>query len=274
MDNLFFVDSDGLQIAVELVGQGRPLIWAHGLSGWRQSGIKKFHHLADHYQLLALDQRGHNDSTAVTDPALYDVKRMAGDIAAILDYLGLERAIIGGESMGAATALTFALNWPERVAALLLLAPAFDDTPNEQGDVTRGNGRFILDNGMEEFLAKTAVEQREMGMSEELIAYLAEVRRSHQPASLATAYLSVIEWVLFNDINVLSKLGMPVYIVAWPNDPLHPMHIAERMAAALPNAQLETFPSIMEFFLNPAALGDMCHRFLEKTLTTTKARRT
>ena len=166
--------------------------------------------------------------------------------------------------MGAATALTFALTWPERVEALLLISPAFGDQPNEQGDITRGNGRFILEHGMEAFLEKTAVEQRQMGMPEDLITYLREVRNSHQPESLATAFLSVIEWVLFDDITTLSTLDMPVYIAAWPNDPLHPFSLAERMAAAIPNAHMETIPSIMEFFLNPEGLGDRCHQFLKE----------
>lgn len=262
MDNLLFIEADGLQIAVEIVGEGRPLIWAHGLSGWRQSGINKFHHLADRYQIIAFDQRGHNASSPVTDPALYDPTLMAGDIAAILDELGIERAVIGGESMGAATALTFALNWPERVEALLLIAPAFGDAPNAQADIIRANGELIADEGMDAFMEKTAVEQREMGMSEELMAYLEEVRRSHDPASLATAYQTVIDWQLFDDITVLSALDMPVYLIAWPNDPLHPMELAERMTAVIPNARMQTVPSITEFFLNPAGLGDMCHEYL------------
>ncbi|NKQ36596.1 MAG: alpha/beta hydrolase [Chloroflexi bacterium] len=261
MDN-FFVESDGLQIAVEIVGEGRPLIWAHGLSGWRQSGINKFRHLADHYQIIAFDQRGHNGSSPVTDPALYDPALMAGDIAAILDELGIERAIIGGESMGAATALTFARQWPERVETLLLIAPAFGDAPNAQEDIIRANGELIANEGMDAFLAKTAVEQREMGMSEELMAYLEEVRRSHDPASLATAFQTVIDWQLFDDLAVLSDLDVPVYLIAWPDDPLHPMELAVRMTVAFPNACLQSVPSIAEFFLNPAGLGDMCHAYL------------
>jgi len=264
---IYRIESDGLQIAVEILGQGRPLVWAHGLSGWRQSGINKFQHLADHYRLITFDQRGHADSSPVTDPALYDPDAMAGDIAAILDTLGHECTIVGGESMGAATALSFALNWPERVQALLLIAPAFGDQPHAQGDVTRENGRLIIEKGMEAYLAKTAAEQREMGMSEELVAYLAKVRRSHQPASLATAFLTVIEWVLFDDIAALAGLDIPVYIAAWPNDPMHPQALAERMVAALPNAQLEIIPSIIEFFLNPAGLGDKCHQFLETVIS-------
>lgn len=256
------VKSDGLELAVETFGQGPPLIYAHGLSGTHLSAVRKFTHLADRYRIIAFDQRGHCRSSPVTDPALYGVDRMAGDIGAILDHLGIERAFVGGESMGAATALRFALSRPERVAALFLLAPAFGDRPNPERERVRAQGRMIVAEGLEAFLAVSAEEQRAQGMPEEIIAYLAERLRTHDPISLATAYQAVVDWILFDDVADLAALDLPVRVVAWKNDPLHEFRLAERTAAALPNARLEIFPSVLEFFSNPASLGDMCHRFL------------
>ena len=62
------------------VRTGRPFIWAHGFSGWRQSRINESPHLTDQHRLLTCDQRDHNDSSPVTDAARYDVGRMAGDM--------------------------------------------------------------------------------------------------------------------------------------------------------------------------------------------------
>ena len=112
MNKMHHVESDGLELAVESFGAGPPLVFAHGLTGTRNNTRDQFAPLADRYRIVIFDQRGHGDSTPVTDPALYDVHRMAYDMAAVMDALGIERAIVGGESMGAATALLFALKWP------------------------------------------------------------------------------------------------------------------------------------------------------------------
>ena len=123
------IPTDGLELAVETFGDGPWLVFAHGLTGYRHGTRRQFAPLADRYRIVIYDQRGHGDSTPVTDPALYDLERMAGDMAAVMDALGIEQAIVGGESMGAATTLRFALRWPQRVRALLLTAPAFSDVP-------------------------------------------------------------------------------------------------------------------------------------------------
>ncbi len=263
---LYHVQSADIQIAVETVGHGRPLIWAHGLSGCRQSGLAKFEHLSDHYRVIVFDQRGHADSTPVTDASLYDPDLMAYDIAAVLDALGYARAIVGGESMGAATSLRFALMWPQRTIALLQLSPAFGDSRNSEVETIRSNARIIVDEGMEAFLSQSAANQREMGMPEEVIAHLQEVRSSHTPESLATALDSVIDWRLFGDIGELGNLRIPVCIGAWPDDPLHPLELARRMAAVLPRSRFEAIRSADEFFLNPSSLGDLFHRFLQSTV--------
>ena len=109
-----FVASDGLLLAAETFGEGKPLVFAPGLTDNRGYIRRQLLPLADRYRIVTYDQRGHGDSTPVTDPALYTPERMAGDMARILDAFDIERAVIGGESMGAATALLFAFTWPER----------------------------------------------------------------------------------------------------------------------------------------------------------------
>src|ERR1700674_5008374 len=96
------IPSDGLLLTVETFGTGAPIVFAHGLLGNRHVVRAELAPLASHYRIVTFDQRGHGDSSPVTDPALYQPARMAGDMAAVMDALGIERAIVGGESMGAA----------------------------------------------------------------------------------------------------------------------------------------------------------------------------
>ena len=264
MNKIHRVESDGQELAVESFGTGPPLIFAHGLTGNRSNTRDQFVPLTDRYRITIFDQRGHGDSTPVTDPVLYDAQRMAGDMAAVMDALGIEKAIVGGESMGAATALLFALRWPQRVEALLLTAPAFGDVPNAGLDAIRDMGDMVASEGIDVFLAQSAEQQRtEFGWPPEMIDYVAKMHRSHDPASLATACQEVPNWVILSDFTPLAELSCPVCIIAWEDDPMHPVELARRVAGTFPNAHLEMLASIADLFTHPEVVGRIYGRFLE-----------
>ena len=256
------VPSDGLELAVETFGDGPWLVFAHGLTGNRHGTRRQFAPLADRYRIVIYDQRGHGDSTPVTDPALYDLERMAGDMAAVMDALGIEQAIVGGESMGAATTLRFALRWPERVSALLLTAPAFSDSPNPAADQIVNMGVEIRTFGMAGYLQRSAERLRQQGASAEVIAIIAEMQSVHDPASLATACETCIRWVM-PDLTQTADLDMPACVIGWPDDTLHPFALAERMVALLPNARLATLPSLGVLFAQPGEVGRIYGQFLQ-----------
>lgn len=264
METSFRVKSDGLELAVEVFGQGPPLLFGHGLTGNRHFSRAQLTPLADRYRVIIFDQRGHCDSTPITEPGRYNPEAMAADIGAVLNALGVERAVVGGESMGAATALVFALRWPERVEKLLLTAPAFGHRPNPARENIREMGRAIAALGIDAYLAQSAERQRtEWGLPQQIIDFLAQMHRSHDPASLATACQTVIDWVILPDLSSLAELACPVCVIGWQGDELHPYDLARRVVAALPDARLETLPALGELFTNPATVGRIYGRFLD-----------
>ncbi len=262
----FFVESDGLNIAAETFGVGEPLIFAHGLTGNRHAIRRQFESLADHYRLVIFDQRGHCDSTPVTDPALFAPARMADDMRAVLDHLKIDHAVVGGESMGAATALLFALKHPQRVEKLLLTAPAFGDSfnPSRQGLQEMGDNVKRL--GIEGFLTFNAAERQRLGLKwpPDVAEIVANLLRSHDATSLAVALRAVADWQLFTDLSEVTKLKCPVCVLAWENDPLHPIELARRLAATLPDAQLEILPPLPAIFQTPQVVGGLYRKFLER----------
>ena len=263
MTNLQHISSDGLALAVETFGEGPPLVYAHGLMGNRHIVRAELTPLADRYRIVTYDQRGHCDSTPITDPAFYDAERMAGDMAAVMDALGIARAIVGGESMGAATALLFALQWPHRVEKLLLTAPAFGDHANPGAQRMTDLGKGIAALGMDAFLKVAAERQRvELGWSPHVIAQVAAMIGSHNPASLIVALQTVPHWVILRDLAPLSKLRCPVCVIAWADDPMHPFDLAQRVVAALPNAQLEMMPPLPAIFDDPPSVGRIYRKYL------------
>ena len=113
---------DGIQIHYEVEGNGIPLALGHGgtQSGhaWREFGYVAA--LRERYQLVLIDLRGHGNSDVPHSPAAYAADRLAGDVIAVLDDLGIDRAHYWGYSYGSWIGYRLGAYYPERVWALIL----------------------------------------------------------------------------------------------------------------------------------------------------------
>jgi len=95
-------------------------LFLHGVTGHARTWDHEAAALADRFRVIALDQRGHGDS----DPALdgdYTLPTLAGDIAAVVDALGLTGVSLVGLSLGGRVAIVYAARHPERVARLMVV---------------------------------------------------------------------------------------------------------------------------------------------------------
>lgn len=102
----------------EATGSGTAVVLAHGFSLDRRMWEPQVDVLAEHYQVIRYDLRGHGKSVAASTPfQAYD------DLGAVLDAVGVDRAAIVGLSFGAEIAVDFALQYPDRVTKLVLLSP-------------------------------------------------------------------------------------------------------------------------------------------------------
>ncbi len=117
------VDDDG-RIAHDIAGEGPEVVLLHGglldLTTWDE----EFEALAAHYQVIRYDARGHGRSSSVTGDW-----SNADDLDELLTYLGVGRVRLVGLSLGARTALDFALQHPERTESLVLAAPGISGRP-------------------------------------------------------------------------------------------------------------------------------------------------
>ena len=103
-------------------GRGPAVVLLHGLGATNASMLPTLVELARDHRVLAPDLPGFGDSGKPT--VEYDPTFFAGWLGAFLDALGLERAILVGNSMGGRIAIELALVAPERVAGLVLYAPS------------------------------------------------------------------------------------------------------------------------------------------------------
>jgi pimeloyl-ACP methyl ester carboxylesterase len=258
------VRNGAVELAVEVSGEGPPLLFAHGLSANRRVTLEELSPLTDRFRVVSFDQRGHGDSTPIIDSRLYDPEAMSQDMAAILDHLHIERAIVGGESMGAATALLFACAHPERVQALLLVAPAFGAEPNPDRRRLLDIADEIDREGFDGFLVNSAERLRtRFGAPPEVIRYIGAMHGSHRPESLSTAFRTVPNWIVSEDLSALGTGRIPVGIVAWEGDPTHPMALARRLAASGRRSRLEEIASPLALFADPPLVGRTLAKLLD-----------
>jgi pimeloyl-ACP methyl ester carboxylesterase len=111
---------NGVRINYEVHGDGPPIVLSHGYTASLRMWDGQIGPLSRRYRVVVYDTRGHGDSEAPASPDAYSIATFAEDQAALMDHLGIERAIIGGLSMGGMVAQEFALRYPRRVEALLL----------------------------------------------------------------------------------------------------------------------------------------------------------
>lgn len=99
------------------------LVMVHGFGANKDSWVRMTQELSDRYNILLLDLPGHGDSSALMDRP-YDLMSQRDYLAAILESMDMEPAVIIGNSMGGAIATTFAAAYPERTRAVILFNPA------------------------------------------------------------------------------------------------------------------------------------------------------
>lgn len=117
-----FVENDGVRIHYEVEGEGPPLIllhwWTGSIEDWRLFGYVDG--LKDDYRLILIDARGHGQSDKPHDPAAYAPEQQAGDIVAVLDELGIDKAHYFGYSMGGTLGWAMARYAPDRLSSLVI----------------------------------------------------------------------------------------------------------------------------------------------------------
>jgi 3-oxoadipate enol-lactonase len=114
------INTGQISINYQESGEGFPLILLHGLSDDLNLWNPLVPELSKKYRTIALDLRGHGHSARPEAP--YSIHQFSSDLLAFMDKLGIARSHLMGLSMGAAVAQQFALDYPEKTGALVLLS--------------------------------------------------------------------------------------------------------------------------------------------------------
>ena len=241
----FSVRSGDVTLSGERAGAGEAFVLLHGLTATRRYVLMGSRLLErSGHEVVAYDARGHGRSTPAGEPSAYGYEDLARDLTAVLDCLGLERAILAGASMGAHTALRVALAAPERVTALALITPAYE--PSAALDAQDRAGWQALASGLREGGAEGFVRAYDFDAVPERWRKTVErvIRQrlsSHEhPQAVADALEVVPGSRPFAAMAELAAVPVPAIVVGSRDDadPGHSLALAERYASALPGAQL------------------------------------
>jgi pimeloyl-ACP methyl ester carboxylesterase len=254
---------DGTEIKYEVRGTGPVLLLLHafplGLFMWDPQAEA----LAATHRVARFDARGFGGSALGSEPLT--MERIADDAAGVLDALAVEKAVVGGCSMGGYAAFAFVRRHPRRLAGLVL-----QDTragaDSEEAKASRATlaARVLAEGAtaaVEAFLPKLLGEtaQRAQPM---LVALVREriLAAPRQAIAGALHGLAARE----DSRATLGAIRVPTLVLVGEEDVLTPPSEAEAMAAAIPNARLERIPHAghLANLENPQAVNTALGRFL------------
>jgi pimeloyl-ACP methyl ester carboxylesterase len=133
-------------------GAGPPLVWLPGGNDCAALMLHAHRPLTGRVRLICVDPRGQGESDAPEEAAAYAPTEHVADLLGVLDYLGLERVLIGGHSRGGRTSVELALAHPERVAGVIAAAsPLLGRTVDRENGFRRYQA-VLADQGVDAFL--------------------------------------------------------------------------------------------------------------------------
>jgi pimeloyl-ACP methyl ester carboxylesterase len=242
----FEVDSDGVRIAGEEVGEGPAIVLLHGLTATRRYVLHGSLALARRgYRLISYDARGHGESSPAPEGEGYGYPELTSDLAAVLaDRCPDESPVLTGHSMGCHTAVSYALNHQDETAALVLAGPVALGLPATEDRLAYWDrlADGLESGGVEGFMKayESSLEAAPEWRDTALRITLERMQRHRHPAAVAQALRDVSRSLAFDGLSELETLNVPALVVASYDeaDPGHPYAIAEAWAERLPQARL------------------------------------
>jgi pimeloyl-ACP methyl ester carboxylesterase len=220
--------SDGVEIAYEVTGDGAPVMLVHGFASnarvnWRDTLWISTLAEAGH-RVIAYDNRGHGESGKLYDPAAYSAGEMAEDARRLLDHLDIAAADVIGYSMGARLTALLAIRHADRVRLAVLAGLAANMIHGLGGAETIARG-FEAENP--ETIADPAAR-----------AFRAFAEQTNSDLKALAACMRGQRQTISTD--ELGRIACPVLVVAGETDEI--AGPVEPLVAAIPGARGLTLP--------------------------------
>lgn len=246
----------------ESVGDGPPLVFAHGAGGNTLVWWQQVPHFARRHRVITFDHRGFGRSSCAAGHE--QARHFADDLAAVLDAAGVGRCVLVCQSMGGWTGLQFALSHPERVAALVLSGtPAGIATPA----VWQALAAIAASSASQ--LTEPIWDQPHPALAADLFArdparaFLYGQLAALNPAG-GLARIALHE-VMTEPVQ-LAGWTIPTLLLGGAHDRLFAPEVLREVAAAIPGSQFVEIPVAghSPYFETPEAFNDAVQGFLDR----------
>ena len=256
---------DGQRLAYTVYGEGpRTTVLLPGLllSQTMQAPLAR-RLAARGNRVVTLDPLGHGLSSRPLEQWRYSMSAFAQQTMALLDHLEVERAVVGGTSLGANISLEVALQAPARLAGMVIEMPVLDNaiaacaaafTPLLLALKFGEPGMRALARGAR------AVPRRSLP----LLAQVGLDWVSQEPGPSAAVLSGILYGRAAPGHHERCRFETPALIIGHPRDPVHPFSDAGMLASELPNARLVNAHSILELRVKPARLTGKIAAFVDQ----------
>ena len=251
-------------LAYEIHGDaGIPCVLLHGLlldSLVNRDLAARF--VTEGYRVILLDLLGHGESDKPTDPRELRVDFFAEQTLALLDHLGIERALVGGVSLGAITALQVAAKAPERCIGLFIEMPVMEWSTMFAA-LLLVPLITLVDYGSFIMRPVARLMRRIPRPQSDLLASLLNAA-SAEPEVITAVLHGILVGPVVPPAARRKQLTMPSLVIGHRGDRLHAHRDAAELAKEMPNARLLETRWIGELRVTPERLWPKIRSFLHE----------
>jgi len=206
-------------------------------------------------RVITFDPLGHGGSARPLEPWRYSMGAFAEQTLGLLDHLGIERAVLGGTSLGANVTLEVAARAPERLAGMVIEMPVLD---NAIAACASAFTPLLLalkfaTPAMRALAGAARLAERVPWVQ----GTLAEVGLdwiAQDPEPSAAVLSGILYGRVAPDHRQRVRMQTPALVIGHPRDPVHPFSDAGMLASELPDARLLNAHSVLELRLHPERL--------------------
>ena len=233
-----YANNTGVKIYYEVEGQGPPLVLAYGLTGglncWRVMGIVEL--LRNDFQLILFDARGHGRSDKPHEVSAYGLK-MANDVVALLDHIGIDKAHYFGYSMGARVGFWLAVRHTTRFRSFILggTSPYRNEAQIKREDELVERMKRLLND------LEGTIRESEQLMGRPLTVEERDALLANDAQALIALVTAFGAMPLLSD-HELSLISVPVLVFCGDADPRHSG--ARESANHMPKAKFVSLPGL------------------------------
>ena len=257
-----FANVNGIRLYYESHGAGQPVVLVHGLGLSSDMWHYQVPALAERYRVITIDARGFGQTSKPRGP--YEMGMYVEDLLQLLNFLGFERTILIGLSMGGGIVQSFALSHLDRVLALGLISTGSDHTDSSRAaffsnadTVEREGMSPFIESVVPKYFAPDSLHHKATEVARILKTELANDPRAWAAASRVNGTRN---WT-----QQLGRITCPVLYIGGALDPSAPRR-AETYPRYLPDVEVHLLPGVAHLLPLevPEKVNELLLRFLER----------